>query len=245
MSDIDVRQEGRVTVFTINRPEKLNAISSGVAVDLQNAFEEFDASDQRVAVLCGAGEKAFTSGADVTDLPELWRCVPTVGIRTNKPIICAVDGWCVGGGLVMAATSDLCVATERAKFSYPEAKLGLTGGIIAALAARIPHKMAMEVMLLGRPVSGRRAYEMGLVNEVAPEGKHVEVALGMAQELAGMAPLVLGTLKAMVNDHMLTKSPSEQMALTQAALATVRNSADLQEGLAAYREKRSPNFTGK
>ena len=245
MSDIDVRQEGRVTVFTINRPEKLNAISSGVAVDLQNAFEEFDASDQRVAVLCGAGEKAFTSGADVTDLPELWRCVPTVGIRTNKPIICAVDGWCVGGGLVMAATSDLCVATERAKFSYPEAKLGLTGGIIAALAARIPHKMAMEVMLLGRPVSGRRAYEMGLVNEVAPEGKHVEVALGMAQELAGMAPLVLGTLKAMVNDHMLTKSPTEQMALTQAALATVRNSADLQEGLAAYREKRSPNFTGK
>lgn len=245
MSDIDLRQEGRVTVFTINRPEKLNAISSGVAVDLQNAFEEFDASDQRVAVLCGAGEKAFTSGADVTDLPELWRCVPTVGIRTNKPIICAVDGWCVGGGLVMAATSDLCVATERAKFSYPEAKLGLTGGIIAALAARIPHKMAMEVMLLGRPVSGRRAYEMGLVNEVAPEGKHVEVALGMAQELAGMAPLVLGTLKAMVNDHMLTKSPSEQMALTQAALATVRNSADLQEGLAAYREKRSPNFTGK
>ena len=245
MSDIDVRQEGRVTVFTINRPEKLNAISSGVAVDLQNAFEEFDASDQRVAVLCGAGEKAFTSGADVTDLPELWRCVPTVGIRTNKPIICAVDGWCVGGGLVMAATSDLCVATERAKFSYPEAKLGLTGGIIAALAARIPHKMAMEVMLLGRPVSGRRAHEMGLVNEVAPEGKHVEVALGMAQELAGMAPLVLGTLKAMVNDHMLTKSPSEQMALTQAALATVRNSADLQEGLSAYREKRSPNFTGK
>lgn len=244
MSDIDVRQEGRVTVFTINRPEKLNAISSGVAVDLQKAFDDFDASDQRVAVLCGAGERAFTSGADVSDLPELWRCVPTVGIRTNKPIICAVDGWCVGGGLVMAATSDLCVATERAKFSYPEAKLGLTGGIIAALAARIPHKMAMEVMLLGRPVSGRRAYEMGLVNEVAPEGKHIEVALGMAQELAGMAPLVLGTLKAMVNDHMLIKSPSEQMALTQAALNTVRNSADLQEGLAAYREKRSPNFTG-
>ena len=245
MSDIDVRQEGRVTVFTIDRPEKLNAISSGVAMDLQKAFEEFDASDQRVAVLCGAGEKAFTSGADVTDLPELWRCVPTVGIRTNKPIICAVDGWCVGGGLVMAATSDLCVATERARFSYPEAKLGLTGGIIAALAARIPHKMAMEVMLLGRPVSGRRAYEMGLVNEIVPEGKHVEVALGMAQELAGMAPLVLGTLKAMVNDHMLTKSPSEQMALTQAALNTVRNSVDLREGLAAYRERRSPNFTGK
>lgn len=245
MSDVEMREEGRVTVFTINRPEKLNAISSGVAVDLQKAFEAFDASDQRVAVLCGAGEKAFTSGADVTDLPELWRCVPTVGIRTNKPIICAVDGWCVGGGLVMAATADLCVATERAKFSYPEAKLGLTGGIIAALAARIPHKMAMEVMLLGRPVSGRRAYEMGLVNEIAPDGAHLEVALGMAQEMAAMAPLVLATLKSMVNDHMLTRSPSEQMALTQAALGKVRASNDLKEGLAAWREKRSPDFKGE
>ncbi|MWD29358.1 enoyl-CoA hydratase [Aquicoccus sp. SCR17] len=245
MSEVEIRHEGKVTIFTINRPDRLNAINKAVAEDLQRGFAEFDASDQRVAVLTGAGDRAFTSGADVNDLPELWRCVPTVGIVTQKPIICAVDGWCVGGGLVMAATADLCVATERARFSYPEGKLGLTGGIIAALAARIPHKMAMELMLLGRVASGQRAYEMGLVNEVAPDGKHLEVAMGMAEEMAGMAPMVLETLKSMVNDHMLPKSPAEQMALTQATLGAVRDSADLQEGLAAYREKRKPNFTGR
>lgn len=245
MSDVEIRHEGKVTIFTINRPDRLNAINKAVAEELQRGFAEFDASDQRVAVLTGAGDRAFTSGADVNDLPELWRCVPTVGIDTQKPIICAVDGWCVGGGLVMAATADLCVATERARFSYPEGRLGLTGGIIAALAARIPHKMAMELMLLGRVASGQRAYEMGLVNEVAPDGKHLEVAMGMAEEMAGMAPMVLETLKSMVNDHMLPKSPAEQMARTQATLGAVRDSADLQEGLAAYREKRKPNFTGR
>ncbi|WP_158964477.1 enoyl-CoA hydratase/isomerase family protein [Chachezhania sediminis] len=244
-SDLLITEEGRVTVFTINRPEKLNAISSGVAKDLQAGFAAFDASDQRVAIITGAGEKAFTSGADVVDMPELWRCVPTLGIDTSKPVICAVDGWCVGGGVVMAATADLCVATERAKFSYPEAKLGLTGGIIAALAARIPHKLAMEIMLLGRPVSGRRAYEMGLVNEVAEDGKHLEVAMGMAQEMAAMAPLVLEALKTTVNDHMMVRCPSEQMALAQMTVSRIRDSADLQEGLAAYREKRAPVFTGK
>lgn len=245
MSTVEVSEIGPVTIIKINRPEKLNAISSGVAIDLQNAFAAFDASDQRVAVLSGAGEKAFTSGADVTDLPELWRCVPTVGIQTNKPIICAVDGWCVGGGLVMAAMADLCVATERARFSYPEGKLGLTGGIIAALAARIPHKLAMEIMLLGRTVSGRRAYEMGLVNEVVPDGQHLDVAIAMAQELAVMAPLVLGTLKSVVNDQMLKKCPSEEMALTQAKLNKIRESSDLKEGIAAFREGRQPSFTGQ
>lgn len=244
MSDVLARDEGKVTVIAINRPDKRNAISNAVAKALQDAFATFERSDQRVAVLCGTGGKAFTSGADVNDLPEFWRCVPTVGIRTDKPIICAIDGWCIGVGLLMAATADLCVATEGAKFSYPEARLGLTGGMIAALAARIPHKMAMELMLLGRVTSGRRAYEMGLVNELAPEGRHVDAALAMAQEMAGMAPLVLGTLKSMVNEHMLRRSPSEQMALTQATMGRIQSSKDLQEGLAAYREKRRPEFTG-
>ena len=243
-SDVRVRDEGKVTVIAINRPDKRNAISNAVAKAVQDAFATFERSDQRVAVLCGTGSKAFTAGADVNDLPEFWRCVPTVGIQTDKPIICAIDGWCIGVGLLIAATADLCVATERARFSYPEARLGLTGGMIAALAARIPHKMAMELMLLGRVVSGRRAYEMGLVNELAPEGGHVDAALAMAREMADMAPLVLGTLKSMVNEHMLKRSPSEQMVLTQNRMARIKNSNDLQEGLAAYREQRRPEFTG-
>lgn len=245
MAELEIAEHGKTTVFTINRPEKLNAINAAVALELQAGFAAFDESDQRVAIIAGAGGKAFTSGADVKDLPELWRCVPTVGIVTKKPVICAVDGWCVGGGLVMVALADLCVATETAKFSYPEGKVGLTGGMIAALAGRIPHKLAMEIMLLGRTVSGQRAFEMGLVNEVAPPGGHLEAALRMAKELEAMAPLVLGTLKELVNDHTLVRSPAEKMAMTVRDLGKVRQSDDLKEGLAAFREKRAPNFTGR
>src|SRR5713101_4299521 len=128
---IVTNNEDGTTVIAINRPDRRNAISAETAIELQRAFAAFDASDQRAAVWTGAGNEAFSGGADVADLPELWRCVPSVGITTEKPIIAAVGGWCVGGALVMAMTADLLVAAENAKFSYPEAKLGFTGGMIA------------------------------------------------------------------------------------------------------------------
>lgn len=245
MSALEIRNDGRTTIFTINRPEKMNAINAEVAVELQRGFEEFDRSDQAVAIITGSGDRAFSSGADVTDMPELWRCVPSIGIVTEKPIICAIQGWCVGGALVMAAMADLCVVTEDTRFSYPEGKVGLTGGMIATLAARIPHKLAMEIMLLGRPVSGRRAYEMGLANEVVENGKHLDAALTMARELEGMAPLVLKTLKRFVVEHTLVQTPSETMARFARDLGVVRNSADLKEGVSAFKEKRKPVFTGR
>lgn len=244
MSALEVTKDGKTTIFTINRPEKMNAINAEVANELQRRFEEFDRSDQAVAIIAGNGDRAFSSGADVTDLPELWRCVPTIGVVTEKPIICAVHGWCVGGALVMAAMADLCVVTEDTRFSYPEGKVGLTGGMIATLAARIPHKLAMEIMLLGRVVSGRRAYEIGLANEVVESGKHLEAALAMARELEGMAPLVLKTLKRFVVEHTLVQTPSETMARYARDLGVVRNSDDLKEGVTAFKEKRKPVFTG-
>ncbi|MFN0160397.1 MAG: enoyl-CoA hydratase/isomerase family protein, partial [Burkholderiales bacterium] len=138
------------TVIAINRPERRNAICAQTAVELQQAFAQFDASEQKVAIYTGVGDEAFSGGADVTNLPELWRCIPTVGITTEKPVIAAVGGWCVGGALVATMMCDLMVAAENAKFSYPEAKLGFTGGLISGLAARIPHKLAMELILLCR-----------------------------------------------------------------------------------------------
>ena len=158
MSVVTVEERGPVSIIAINRPEKLNAINKAVAVELQSAFAAFDRSAQRVAILAGKGGKAFSSGADVADLPELWRCVPTVGIKTDKPIIAAVSGWCIGGGLVMAMMCDLLVAADTARFSYPEGKIGITGGMIAGLAARIPHKVAMEMMLLGEPMAGSESF---------------------------------------------------------------------------------------
>jgi len=234
-----------VTLITINREKRRNAISAQTAIELQQAFAEFDRSPQRVAVLTGAGTAAFTAGADVDDVPELWRCVPSVGVTTEKPVICAVSGWCVGGGLVIAMMADLCVATEDAKFYYPEARLGLAQGMIAGLAARIAHKVAMEMMLLARPIDARRAYQAGLVNEVVPNGGHVEAALAMARELATLAPLVLATLKRFVNEGVLAHGPTEALGRTRRQLEVIAQSADIQEGFSARREKRAPKFAGR
>jgi len=245
MSVVTVEQRGSVTIVAINRPEKLNAINKQVAVDLQSAFTEFDRSDQRVAILTGTGGRAFSSGADVTDLPELWRCVPTVGIVTEKPVIAVVAGWCIGGGLVMAMMCDLLVAAESAKFSYPEAKVGITGGMIAGLAARIPHKIAMELMLLGEPITARRAYEAGLANRIVPDGTELDEAIAMAHKIVDLAPLALATMKRFVTGHILPKGPSELAARFAAELAAVRQSEDAAEGVRAFKERRRPRYKGR
>src|SRR6185437_10539620 len=228
MSVVTTEQRGAVSIIRINRPERLNAISSAVAVELQQAFEAFDASEQRVAILSSVGGRAFTSGADVSDLPELWRAIPTVGFQTDKPIIAATSGWVVGGGIVLVMMCDLMVSTEDSVFYYPEAKLGVTGGMISSLVTRMPHKLAMEMMLLCSKVSAQRAYEVGFVNRVVPNGQHEAAALEMAEQILESAPLVIGALKRL-SAEVMPVGPVERMVAVSQTLARVRNSEDLQE----------------
>jgi enoyl-CoA hydratase len=244
MGVVTTEQRGAISLIRIDRPDKLNAISSAVAIELQAAFQAFEASEQRVAILSGSGERAFTAGADVSDLPELWRCIPGVGFTTDKPVIAATSGWCVGGGVVLVMMCDLLVAAENTVFYYPEAKLGVTGGMISSLVSRIPHHLAMEMMLLGSRVSAERAYGVGFVNRLVPEGQHEAEALRMAEELLDHAPLVLGTLKRLVNE-ILPAGPIERMVATSQSIARVRASEDMQEGIRAYKEKRKPVFRGR
>jgi enoyl-CoA hydratase/carnithine racemase len=245
MPAVTVEDRGAISIIRINRPERLNAINQAVAVEMQQAFQSFDADpDKRVAILSSAGTRAFTSGADVNDLPELWRAIPNVGFQTEKPIIAATTGWVVGGGVVVVMMCDLMVSTEDTQFYYPEAKLGVTAGGISSLAARMPHKLAMEIMLLGSKIPARRAYEVGFVNRVVPNGDHETEALAMAQQLAESAPLVLAALKRLVNEIMPT-GPIERMVAVSQTIARVRQSDDLQEGIRAYKEKRKPHFTGR
>lgn len=240
---VDNTNEG-VTLFTINRPERRNAISAQTAIDLQDAFKEFDANPaQKVAVITGAGNEAFSAGADIHDMPELWRCLPGFGISTNKPIIAAVSGWCVGGGLIITMFSDLAVAAENTRFSYPEGQLGLTQGMIAGLAGRIPHKAAMEIMLLGQPMLAERAYQTGLINAVTPNGEHVLKAMAMAKHIATLAPMVLATLKKFVST-VVPAGPSEPYVRTRQELETIAASQDFAEGLLAFKQKRPSHFTG-
>ena len=245
MPAVTVEDKGAISIIRINRPERLNAINQDVAAGLQKAFKAFDADDtKRVAVLSSAGDKAFSSGADVSNLPELWRSIPTIGYNTEKPIIAATTGWVIGGAIVMVMMCDLMVSTESTTFYYPEAKLGTTAGGISSLVTRMPHKLAMEIMLLGSKVPAQRAYDVGFVNRVVPNGTHEKVALEMAAELLESAPLVIGALKRLVAEVMPV-GPIERMVAISQTIAHVRQSEDMQEGIAAYKEKRKPKFKAR
>src|SRR5580692_6030660 len=245
MPAVTVEDRGAISIIRINRPERLNAIGQAVAVEMQQAFKQFDADpDKRVAILRATGNRAFSSGADVNDLPELWRAIPNVGFHTDKPIIAATSGWVVGGGIVMVMMCDLLVSTQDTQFYYPEAKLGTTAGGISSLAARMPHHLAMEIMLLGTKVPAQRAYDVGFVNRVVPNGEHETEALAMAAELVDSAPLVIGALKRLVA-QVLPQGPIEHMVEVSQIVGRVRASEDMQEGIRAYKERRKPRFAGR
>ena len=139
---------------------------------------------------------------------------------------------------------DLVVAADNTIFKYPEAQVGFTGGLIAGCAARIPHKIAMEFMLLGEDLPAQRAFEVGMVNKVVPLGEQMEAALGYARILEASAPLVVQTIKGLVADT-IPKGPAEISALIRDRLMAVRNSEDGAEGRLAFKEKRKPEFKGK
>jgi enoyl-CoA hydratase len=237
-----------IAVITINRPEKLNALSNGLVEELRDAFRAFEASDDRTAILTSAGERAFSVGADLTDPPrnpELWECMPGVGVKLTKPIIAAVSGYCVGGAYVLVQLCDLAVASETADFFYPEAQIGFCGGLIAGAAARIPHKLAMEFMLTGEHFDAQRAYEVGMVNKVVPAGQHIEGAMKYAKILRDSSPLVMSVLKEFVDQTVVPRGPSEHMAMARRELFTISRSEDQQEGGRAFKEKRKAVFKGR
>lgn len=233
-----------IAVITINRPDRMNALNEDVIQGLRDAWQRYAAGNDRVAVLCAAGERAFSVGADLKDPPrEMWQGVPGIGVPLDKPVIAAVQGWCIGGAYVIVQMCDLVIAAEDTTFKYPEAQVGFTGGLIASAVARVPHKFAMEFMLLGRDFPAERALTAGMVNRVVPRGTAIESAMEDARILARSAPLVVQTLKRFANET-LNRSPAEAAAMARDALLTVRDSDDGAEGRRAFREKRDPQFHG-
>ena len=150
----------------------------------------------------------------------------------------------IGGGVVLVQMADLCVASETTRFSYPEARIGTTGGGVSSIVSRMPHKIAMEFLLVGEELSVERAYQIGFVNRIAPRGQHLVQAQEMAAKIAGNAPLVVQGLKKLARDAM-PKGPLETVAEARRILDPIRTSEDVKEGVAAFREKRKPKFTGK
>jgi enoyl-CoA hydratase/carnithine racemase len=235
-----------IAVITINRPERLNRLDEAIVEGLHAAWRRLMATQEdRVAVLTGAGDRAFTAGADLNALPtNLYRGIPGVGVAVDKPVIAAVAGWVVGGGMVLTTMCDILLAADNTRFSYPEVKVGFTGGIISNLASRIPHKIAMELLLLGEAIDAQRAYEIGYVNKVVAAAQLMPTAMDYARRIAATAPLPSRALKRFVAET-LPKSPSEIAGIARAQVDTIFASEDWAEGRSAFTQKRAPRYRGK
>jgi enoyl-CoA hydratase len=195
MNPTPVRYErpGHAALVTIDRPERRNAVDGPTAEALHECFERFESDDQaRVMVLTGAGEEAFCAGADLKSISTLdpSRAGGPLGfthLTPSKPTIAAVSGWCTAGGVELALWCDLRIAAESATFGLFERRWGVP--LIDGGTQRLPRIVgmgrALELILTGRPVEADEALRIGLVNEVAPRGRHVERALELAERLAG------------------------------------------------------------
>jgi enoyl-CoA hydratase len=242
-----------VLLVTLNRPEARNAVNSALAEGVAAAVDRLESEDDlRVGVITGAG-KGFCSGMDLKAF--LRGESPHGGGRgfagicekpPTKPMIAAVEGFAVAGGLEVALSCDLIVAGRGARLGIPETKRGLIAGAgaLIRLPARIPRNVAMEMALTGGLVSAERAYDFGLVNTVCEDGDAVEEALRVAASIAANGPLAVRISKQIV-DELVELPEAEAWQRQEAFIDLIMGSDDAREGAAAFAEKRDPAWTGK
>jgi enoyl-CoA hydratase len=246
-------QRERVLVITINRPDQRNAINGAVATGIAAALDRLDADDElSVGVLTGAG-KGFCAGMDLQafvagELPYVAdRGFAGITQRSaDKPLIAAVEGFAVAGGLEVALACDLLVASRGAKLGIPEVKRSLVaaGGGLLRLPRVLPRNVAVELALTGDPILAERAHELGMVNRLAEPGGALDAALELAAAIAPNGPLALAASKRILRDSLAW--PEAEFWERQDAIAgPVRQSEDAREGARAFAEKRPPVWRGR
>ena len=243
----------RVAWLTIDRPEARNALSAEVRRLLTEGFERFAADDgAAVLVVTGAGEKAFCAGGDLREMADTGLTVPPPDfvpqpgrtIELTKPVVAAVNGIAYGGGFLLAQQCDLVLAAEHARFAISEAKVGRGAPWAAPLSWLVPPRIAMQLLVTGDPITAQRAYEVGLVNEVVPAAELHDAAQALGERIAANAPLSVAAGKQTVR-LMAGARFADAYAEAEALWEPVYLSDDAQEGPAAFRDKRTPVWTGR
>jgi E-phenylitaconyl-CoA hydratase len=261
---IRFEREGRLAILTIDRPEVHNALDFETSDALAQAWIRFRDDDElRVAILTGAGERAFCAGADLRGVGDFYRKLtpaerlrrseqqPGLGgitrnLAIDKPVVAAVNGHCLAGGLELALACDLRIASENASFGLPEVTRGIITG--AGGTQRLPRlvgpERALDLVLTGRRIDAEEALRIGLVSRVVPLGELQEAARSVASAIAANAPLAVRAAKAAVW-RGLDLTLDQGLRLEQLLAEPVRQSEDAQEGPRAFLEKRKPEWKGR
>jgi len=251
------KSEGIATI-TLNRPEALNAFSKEVVEEILQALEDIRRDENvRVVILTGAGEKAFSAGADIKAMiginPLKARELSLMGEKLcvsfenlEKPVIAALNGYALGGGMEVAMSCDIRIASENVRMGQTEINIGLIPGWggTQRLTRLVGRGKAKELVFTGRMIDARTAEQLGIVNMVVPADKFRETVRQFALELAAKAPVALKIAKALI-DKGADIGLESALALEREGFGVVASTEDLQEGVKAFTEKRKPTFKGK
>jgi enoyl-CoA hydratase len=247
---VDVQRRGRVLVVAMNRPEKRNAVNRELAIGISDALDTLDDDDDLwVGVLTGTRD-VFSAGTDLrtgadakTDRGGEYGLIRR---QRRKPLIAAVEGVAFGGGFEIALACDMVVASTTARFALPESRRGLipSSGVLFRAIRALPLHVAKQLMISGASLTAERALELGVVNEVTAPGGALEAAIALAEDVCLSSPVAVQAVLAGVAAQ-LEPGDAAGWAATSDAVAKVMSSADLQEGLTAFFEKRPPEWSGR
>jgi enoyl-CoA hydratase/carnithine racemase len=261
---IDFTVSDRIATIVINRPEALNSMTQDMYADLSKAWIEVrDNPEIWVAIVTGAPQpdrpperQVFTAGADLRStnrersVQQYWQTqrdpILYRGLEVWKPVVCAVNGLCLAGGMTLLLATDIRIASEHAMFDLSEVKRGIlpaNGGTHRTIR-QLPYPIAMEMLLLARRLTAERAAHFGLINEVVPHDKVMAVAMERAQELASMAPLALRAIKELAVRGQYMEL-NESLRMEQMMVDKLLTTEDGKEGPRAFVEKRKPSFQGR
>lgn len=245
----------RVGLVRLNRPQALNALNQTLLEELMHALAAFDNDAQIGAMVIAGSEKAFAAGADIKEMAD----ASAIEMLTRdhvarfehirqikKPVIAAVSGWCLGGGCELALSCDMIVASETARFGQPEVTIGVIPGAggTQRLTRAVGKAIAMEMILNNRTLTAQEALHFGLVNRVVGVEQYLDEALKLAAEIAGRAPLAVRMGKEAIN-YAFDAFLSDGLAAERRAFYYLFASADQKEGMAAFIEKRKPEWKGQ